>query len=193
MNSNQSPQFMKHFWMIAGFAMAIVNGFAADSGKQPEPQSAEPAESAPATEKATGAFTELPPKKDFVRLYLYRIGKFSGSAIRPVVKIDGIELGRLGGGKYLACYIRPGAHSLETKLSWANYPIKGGTVLLDVPAGSELYLEYVADAQLTGASQYHVSALYKTGFVVAQPENAKPAIQSLVQLLLDPERLANLK
>jgi hypothetical protein len=147
-----------------------------------------------AAEKETQKFSELPAKEGCTRLYLFRPKHFMGSGIKPYVKIDGVEVGRLVGGNCVAVYLRPGMHSIETKLSWTNLPIKGGTVQLRIPEkADELYLQYMADVKFISASQYTISAQYSTGFLETEIAYSKATIQNLVPLPVSPTVLLDAK
>lgn len=143
-----------------------------------------------AVAKEAAVFSELPAKEGYVRLYLYRPKQFVGSGIRPVVKIDGIEVGRLANGRCLALYIRPGPHSVETKLSPLNHPIKGGLDQIEVPAGDALYLMYATNFSVSEKPGYIV---YRNGFIQPDEEFSKTTIKQSTPLALDPDVLLKAK
>jgi hypothetical protein len=141
---------------------------------------------AQAAANKASVFNELPPKEGYVRLYLYRVKQFVGSGIKPLVKIDGVEIGKLANGGCLALYIRPGSHSLETKLSIVNYPLKGDTASFETPEKGEFYLLYAANISSSEKPGYIV---YRNGFVLPDVEFSKVTIKASTPIPLDPDVL----
>jgi len=181
-----SPRFVVVLTLLA----FVAGGTAAS----PLPSSRQVAKAQPKVRPAEDEdkrprFQGLPAREGFVRLHLYRIGKFTGTAIRPMVLIDGVEIGRLSGAKCVSLYLRPGTHTLETRIPLINYPIKGAKDTVTLAADSETFLEYVVDVALTGASQHHVSASYRNGFRPMTAEAARPTIAGLILLPVSPEVL----
>lgn len=143
-----------------------------------------------AVAKEAAVFSELPAKAGCVQLYLLRPKQFLGSGIKPLVIIDGVELGRLAGGRSMALYIRPGVHTFATKLSWSNLPMKGGTQQIEVTENGALYLCYSPDYSASEKPGYIV---YRNGFIQPDEEFSKTTIKQSTPLTLDPEVLLKAK
>lgn len=68
---------------------------------------------------------------------VYRPGKYTGSALKPSVYVDGHEVGRLKNGRYLSLQLAPGKHNLESSMK------KAAPLEVDVKPNETVYLEMV--------------------------------------------------
>ncbi len=50
---------------------------------------------------------------------VYRPGKFTGSALKPSVYVDGSQATRLGNGRYVSLQLSPGKHNFESSMKAA--------------------------------------------------------------------------
>jgi hypothetical protein len=67
---------------------------------------------------------------------VYRPGKFTGSALKPSVYVDGSQVTRLGNGRYVSLSLSPGKHNFESSM-------KAAALEVDVKPNETVYLEMV--------------------------------------------------
>jgi hypothetical protein len=67
---------------------------------------------------------------------VYRPGKFTGSALKPSVYVDGSQAARLGNGRYVSLQLSPGKHNLESSM-------KAAALEVEVKPNETVYLEMV--------------------------------------------------
>lgn len=68
---------------------------------------------------------------------VYRASKYTGSALKPSVYVDGNQVARLGNGRYISLQLAPGKHSFESSMK------KEAALELEVKPSETVYLEMV--------------------------------------------------
>jgi hypothetical protein len=79
--------------------------------------------------------TAHPLKEDMGRVYVYRKGKMTGSAIRPAVKVNGVAVGQSAPSTYFYFDRAPGEYSMSCSV------ITDHTIRFTVEAGETVYVE----------------------------------------------------
>ena len=73
---------------------------------------------------------------------VYRPSKYTGSALKPSVYVDGTQAARLGNGRYISLQLAPGKHNFESSMK------KAAPLEVNVKSNETVYLEMVI---LTGS------------------------------------------
>jgi uncharacterized protein DUF2846 len=68
---------------------------------------------------------------------VYRPGKYTGSALKPSVYVDGNQVARLGNGRYVSLQFPAGKHNFESSMK------KAAPLEVDVKPNETVYLEMV--------------------------------------------------
>src|ERR1700727_2127038 len=68
---------------------------------------------------------------------VYRASKFTGSALKPSVYVDGNQVARLENGYYISLQLAPGKHNFESSMK------KTAPLEIDVKPKETVYLEMV--------------------------------------------------
>jgi hypothetical protein len=68
---------------------------------------------------------------------VYRVGKFTGSALKPSIYVDGNQLARLANGRYVSLRLAPGKHQFDSSMK------KEPPVEVEVKPNETAYLEMV--------------------------------------------------
>jgi hypothetical protein len=119
-------------------ASLVVGLFAILPARSQQPQSA-PAAQAPA-EAAKPAPDATQPDADKGKdstIVFFREGRFTGSALKPSIYVDGKEVDRLANGKWFSVHAEPGKHQLQS--SAKNEP----ATVIETTAGQTTYVQMV--------------------------------------------------
>lgn len=94
---------------------------------------------------------------------IYRVKKFTGSALKPSVYVDGRQVARLQNGRYFTMNLAPGHHVLSSTA-------KAADLEFDIKPGEKHYIEMII-----------VSGTWRGGgrFVPVSENDGKAAIQKL--------------
>jgi len=79
----------------------------------------------------------IPPFPQDGTVVVYRPGKFTGSALKPSVYVDGNQVARLSNGRYFSVRLAPGKHTFESSMK------KEAPLEVEVKSDETVYLEMV--------------------------------------------------